>query len=89
MKALVIAAALLCFSAPPVMASDEPAETPGEAAREGLEALMRAMELLIDNIPQYELPELLPNGDIIIRRVPTEGGDEEEGDEDTVEETRT
>ena len=45
-----------------------PQDTPGEMAREGLEQMMRALRLLVESIPQYELPEVLDNGDIIIRR---------------------
>ena len=45
-----------------------PEQTPGEIAREGLEQMMRALRLLVQSIPQYELPEVLENGDIIIRR---------------------
>ena len=37
-------------------------------ARESIEQRMRALQLLVDSIPQYELPEMLDNGDIIIRR---------------------
>jgi len=33
-----------------------------------IESLMQRLPLLIDNLPQYELPEIMPNGDIIIRR---------------------
>ncbi len=46
-------------------------DRPGQAedmAREAIEQLMRALELMIDSIPQYELPEIEENGDIIIRR---------------------
>jgi len=43
-------------------------DSPGEMAREGLEQMMRALRLLVESIPQYELPEVLENGDIIIRR---------------------
>ena len=39
-----------------------------DMAREAIEQLMRALELMIDSIPQYELPEIEENGDIIIRR---------------------
>jgi hypothetical protein len=39
-----------------------------DMAREAIEQLMRALELMIDSIPQYELPEIQENGDIIIRR---------------------
>lgn len=45
-----------------------PQPTPEELAREGLESMLRALSLLVDSIPQYELPEILDNGDIIIRR---------------------
>jgi hypothetical protein len=43
-------------------------QAPGDLAREGLEQMMRALRLLVESIPQYELPEVLENGDIIIRR---------------------
>ena len=50
-------------------APDEPQrDSPSELAREGLERMMRALRLLVESIPQYELPEVLENGDIIIRR---------------------
>ena len=39
-----------------------------DMAREAIEQLMRALELMIDSIPQYEMPEIEENGDIIIRR---------------------
>lgn len=59
-------------------------ESPGELAREGIEQMMRALRLLVDSIPQYELPEMLDNGDIIIRRrdpQPAPRPDEPEVDE--------
>jgi len=40
----------------------------GDMAREAIEQLMRALELMLGSIPQYELPEIMENGDIIIRR---------------------
>jgi len=39
-----------------------------ELAVEGLEKLINALSVFIDSIPQYETPEILENGDIIIRR---------------------
>ncbi len=39
-----------------------------DMAREAIEQMMRALELMIDSIPQYEMPEIEENGDIIIRR---------------------
>lgn len=43
----------------------DPAAMPEQAARQMLEAL----QLFLHSIPQYEMPEMLPNGDIIIRRI--------------------
>ncbi len=37
-----------------------------------LEEVMSALEFVLRAIPQYEMPEVMPNGDIIIRRVPPE-----------------
>lgn len=37
-------------------------------AREAAQKLMMALSAMLAAIPQYEMPELLPNGDIIIRR---------------------
>ncbi len=39
-----------------------------EFARQGIERLMQALDLLMESIPQYELPFVDENGDIIIRR---------------------
>ncbi len=33
-----------------------------------IEMLMERLPIVIDNLPDYEMPEILPNGDIIIRR---------------------
>ncbi|GAB4365367.1 MAG: hypothetical protein Kow00114_22560 [Kiloniellaceae bacterium] len=85
-------AALLAFSlalavSPAVRAQDaapgKPQEdSPSEMAREGLEQMLRALRLLVESIPQYELPEVLENGDIIIRRKhPKPEGEEPEIDE--------
>jgi hypothetical protein len=69
----LIAAALLLGLAlagpPPALAADEPPEeTPEELAREGMERMLKALELFIEMIPQYEMPEVTEDGDIIIRR---------------------
>jgi len=47
----------------------------GPEAREAVESLLPMIEslmdrlpLLIENLPQYEIPEIMPTGDIIIRR---------------------
>lgn len=41
---------------------------PGELAREGLAKLLQALDKLIESVPQYEMPEINENGDIILRR---------------------
>lgn len=43
-------------------------EDPGEMARESIELMMKSLRLIIDAIPQYEMPVINDNGDIIIRR---------------------
>ncbi len=89
-QTLAILAALLWLGAAPSSAQDDDLS---DQAREGMEQLMRALELFIDRIPQYEAPEMNEDGDIIIRRKRTAPPDEapEEPREETpngVEETR-
>jgi hypothetical protein len=54
----------------------------GDQLDEVLENVLDAIGMVLQAVPQYELPEVLPNGDIIIRRVPPleppEGKPEEE-----------
>jgi hypothetical protein len=52
----------------PAFAQGSGEETPSELAKQGLERLLRAMEVFIEMIPEYEAPVLNENGDIIIRR---------------------
>jgi len=47
-------------------------------ANEALTKMMRALDLFITTVPRYAAPEVLPNGDIIIRRLDPE---EENGKE--------
>lgn len=61
-------------------------QAPGDMAREGLEQMMRALRLLVESIPQYELPEVLDNGDIIIRR---KRGGEPPASDPEIDETAT
>ncbi len=48
-------------------------ETPQELLNDAANRLVRALELILMAIPQYSSPEMLENGDIIIRRVWPEG----------------
>lgn len=68
----IVAAVCLAIMAAP-SAADEPSqpsqrERAETFAREGMESLMQALDLLLQSIPQYELPMMNENGDIIIRR---------------------
>ncbi len=59
---------------------------PGEMARESLELMMKSLGLVIDAIPQYEMPVINDNGDIIIRRKQKDDWeDQEETPEDESE----
>lgn len=69
--ALVAASALAQPAA--VLAQGESEETPGELTAEAIDRLLRALELFIGSIPQYEAPYIDENGDIIIRRKQPEG----------------
>ena len=64
-------AALLACASPVAAAEDKPPSPSDEAAelaRQAAEKMIQALRLLIDKIPQYEMPEINENGDIIIRR---------------------
>lgn len=58
--------AVLAALALPAAAQEK--DTPGELATDAMSKMVRALELLIQSIPQYEKPEVNENGDIIIRR---------------------
>ena len=61
------ALALLLVAATPAPAAQSQTD-PEALAREGLGKIVRALELLLQSIPQYEKPEINEHGDIIIRR---------------------
>ena len=46
-------------------------------ANEALTKMMKALNLLIMTVPRYAAPEVLPNGDIIIRRLDPEESEDE------------
>ena len=66
----LLAAVLVGVGAPTTLRAERHDEhsRAEDMAREAIEQLMRALELMIDSIPQYEMPEIEENGDIIIRR---------------------
>lgn len=73
------AAVILCLH--PGIAQAEEGAPGSEAERlmgEGLQKILQALDLLLKTVPQYAAPEVLPNGDIIIRRLHPEGERDEE-----------
>ncbi len=54
--------------APALADASSDRERAEEMAKEAIQQLLRALELMIESIPQYELPEVNEDGDIIIRR---------------------
>ena len=78
-RTVIVASLALTVGAPAMAQSRQPPtleQQADEAARAMRDAIERAMKLLggvVDQIPQYEMPEILPNGDIIIRRLPPRG----------------
>ena len=54
---------------------------PEDMIEDGMKMILNALQLILKSIPQYKAPEVLENGDIIIRRVqpgkkPTKAGHE-------------
>lgn len=57
-----------------VAGEQEPGQTPRELLDDATEKMMQALRLMLMAVPQYALPEINDNGDIIIRRIrPDEG----------------
>lgn len=52
----------------PATASQMAEKSPTELAREGVETLLRALDAFIESIPQYGVPRIDENGDIIVPR---------------------
>lgn len=61
---------LIAFTGTAPAAEPPPPEkgVPSELLKEGTQQILKAFELFLQAIPQYEAPEVLDNGDIIIRR---------------------
>lgn len=68
-----LAAALLLaslgFAAPAALAQDTTLQDAQKQAVEGIGKLLEALQMFVKSVPQYSAPEVLPNGDIILRRV--------------------
>jgi hypothetical protein len=60
----VIAADLYKVQTPPSQQNN-----PEDMIEDGLKMILNALQLLLISLPQYKVPEVLENGDIIIRRI--------------------
>ena len=94
-RAGVAALLLACaISLPIANAADESENaTPESLARDGIQKVLDALELFLGSIPQYSSPEVLDNGDIIIRRkhnspAPEDDADKKPEDPPALEKTR-
>ena len=75
----MLATALLALSltaasaaSPALAQADQPSQGQTDAEQriqQGLSAILEGLALFMQDIPRYEVPEILPNGDIIIRRL--------------------
>jgi len=72
MSRLHLAAALALgvagVGAAPALAQDS-LEGAQQQAVEGIGKLLQALQMFVKSVPQFAAPEVLPNGDIIIRRI--------------------
>lgn len=49
---------------------DAAARSAAERLAQALNMALGSMTIFVDSLPAYEKPEILPNGDILIRRIP-------------------
>ena len=65
------ASVLVLALAVPALAQDTTPTTDDaqKLAVEGLSKLLNALDAFVKSVPQYAAPEVLPNGDIILRRL--------------------
>lgn len=76
--AAVLAATVLLVALPagtraqtgPQTAPNDSGPSPAERLQEGAAAIVEGLRLLMDQLQSYQPPEILPNGDVIIRRRP-------------------
>jgi hypothetical protein len=71
LKSLAVALLLasLGLGAPAALAQDSTLQDAQKEAVEGIGKLLQALQMFVKSVPQYAAPEVLPNGDIILRRV--------------------
>jgi len=65
---VVVVIIVLSVPAPTFAQSQEDNPAPREMIEGATKMMLQALELMLNAIPQYESPEILKNGDIIIRQ---------------------
>ena len=68
MKKLVLSGLIAVMLSTPTLSYAQSNQPPDQLMENGIKMILDAMEIFIQNLPQYEAPEVLDNGDIIIRR---------------------
>lgn len=87
MRVLTAAAAIMLLAFPALAAdpsapgeSQRKQEQAAELAIEATQKLMAALELLIQSLPQYGMPRIDEDGNIVIPRLPKTGDSESGGE---------
>ena len=68
MKKLILSGFVALMLSNPTLSYAQSNQPPDQLMENGVKMILDAMEIFIQNLPQYEAPEVLDNGDIIIRR---------------------
>jgi hypothetical protein len=77
------------LGAAPASAQDSTLEGAQQQAVEGIGKLLQALQMFVKSVPQFAAPEVLPNGDIIIRRIHPENAPAQEAPNDDRDGTST
>ena len=68
MKKLVLSGFVALMLTNPTLSYAQSNQPPDQLLENGVKMILDAMKIFIQNLPEYETPEVLDNGDIIIRR---------------------
>jgi hypothetical protein len=74
---LCLSIAVIIMASTPVISADlykvqtppPQQKNPEDMIEDGMKMILNALQLLLKSLPQYNAPEVLGNGDIIIRRI--------------------
>jgi hypothetical protein len=97
-RQVALLVAVLAVTVAPVRAQEQPKAPPPKetlteqtekAFRKSIETILKALEKLVDSVPIYEAPEVLENGDILIRRKRPDAAPREEKKEKSPDTSRT